>query len=585
MLDPNVNRLDYGDLLNPPEGYKLDFAVGCTYSLELDALIGAAMALGLSEESDSEIIQNPLCVLNALRRTGDKLLLFCQAGQIHLPKKQNRLHMLLEDMVAEVMLKKKGRYPSFHPKIWLIRYMSEEGKAHYRFIVLSRNLTFDQSWDVALCLDGEVGKETNKNTPLSDFIEYLDYFVPRDEKRREKRNKLKKLAKELRWVNFKSDMKFEFAPTGIAGHEAQKRVLAGEGYDEITVVSPFLSKGMMNSIASKLKAGKQLCLLTREKSLGTLGDELFNAVKAHILRDILFSGENGEESVQRELHAKMYLSKKGDTRELYVGSLNASENAFLYNVEFGVKLSGSNLAKENVFNGVLYGENLPAEEVRFLKEHEKDKEERLDLDIRRVVRAEPYAFVTENSSFYDVRIKFNEAAFEHEVLICPLFMNCYKKVETEVVFENMELTRLSTFYKVKVRGNTELEKIIIIPTEGIPEDRDKAVLSMEIDKNSDNFFRYIMYLLGDDMAAADAELMQSEAYGETGKGVNTSYILPSLYERMLKITAKEPQRLKEVEFLLDAIKDDGVVPEEFKSLYEIFEEAVRENGKRRKRRI
>ena len=94
-----------------------------------------------------------------------------------------------------------------------------------------------------------------------------------------------------------------------------------------------------------------------------------------------------------------------------------------------------------------------------------------------------------------------------------------------------------------------------------------------------------MYLLGDDMAAADAELMQSEAYGETGKGVNTSYILPSLYERMLKIAAKEPQRLKEVEFLLDAIKDDGVVPEEFKSLYEIFEEAVRENGKRRKRRI
>ena len=117
MLDPHKNRLDYGKLLTPPEGYRLDFAIGGTYSLDLDALICAAMAMGLGEESDSELINNPLCILNALRRTGDKLLLFCQAGQIHLPQKTKKLHILLEDMVAEVMLKRHGRYPSFHPKI------------------------------------------------------------------------------------------------------------------------------------------------------------------------------------------------------------------------------------------------------------------------------------------------------------------------------------------------------------------------------------------------------------------------------------------------------------------------------------
>ena len=46
MLNPNNDRLDYGQILAPPAGYDLDFAVGTTYSLDLDALVGASLALG-----------------------------------------------------------------------------------------------------------------------------------------------------------------------------------------------------------------------------------------------------------------------------------------------------------------------------------------------------------------------------------------------------------------------------------------------------------------------------------------------------------------------------------------------------------
>ena len=49
MLNPNQDRLDYGQVLTPPVGFRLDFAVGTTYSLDLDALVGACIALGLSE--------------------------------------------------------------------------------------------------------------------------------------------------------------------------------------------------------------------------------------------------------------------------------------------------------------------------------------------------------------------------------------------------------------------------------------------------------------------------------------------------------------------------------------------------------
>ena len=61
MLNPNNDRLDYGQVLAPPDGYILDFAIGTTYSLDLDALVGACIALGLSEETDSDLMKNPIC--------------------------------------------------------------------------------------------------------------------------------------------------------------------------------------------------------------------------------------------------------------------------------------------------------------------------------------------------------------------------------------------------------------------------------------------------------------------------------------------------------------------------------------------
>ena len=102
MLNPNNDRLDYGQILAPPAGYYLDFAVGTTYSLDLDALVGASLAMGLSEETDSELMNNPVCLLEALRSTGDKVALFCEGGQIHMPSKVTSLYILLEKMVFSV---------------------------------------------------------------------------------------------------------------------------------------------------------------------------------------------------------------------------------------------------------------------------------------------------------------------------------------------------------------------------------------------------------------------------------------------------------------------------------------------------
>ena len=82
QTNSNRDRLDYGKVLLPPEGYVLEKAVGTTYSLDLEALTVISIVLGLKEEADSELLHNPLSMLNALQKVSGKLLVFCEAGQI-----------------------------------------------------------------------------------------------------------------------------------------------------------------------------------------------------------------------------------------------------------------------------------------------------------------------------------------------------------------------------------------------------------------------------------------------------------------------------------------------------------------------
>lgn len=64
--DSNRDRTDYSSILMPPDGYRLDRAVGTTYSLDLEALTAVAICLGLSEETDSKLMQKELCNLCAI---------------------------------------------------------------------------------------------------------------------------------------------------------------------------------------------------------------------------------------------------------------------------------------------------------------------------------------------------------------------------------------------------------------------------------------------------------------------------------------------------------------------------------------
>ena len=85
-FDQSANRVDYGELLIEDPTYELEQAVGMTYSLDMEALMGIPLCLGMRGEMTSGQGKNPLYVLEAIRRTGEKLSIFCNAGCIKVPK-------------------------------------------------------------------------------------------------------------------------------------------------------------------------------------------------------------------------------------------------------------------------------------------------------------------------------------------------------------------------------------------------------------------------------------------------------------------------------------------------------------------
>ena len=179
------DRINYGEVLIPPVGFRLERAVGTTYSLDLETLTAVSIALGLIEDTDSELINNPISMLSALQKISDRIVVFCEAGQIKLPVKSNALCLTLEKMLVPVSIpfdKKMNRYPAFHPKTWLLEYSNAEGEKQYRFVVMSRNMTFDHSWDVACAMDGAVSSVGGIDSqPIVDFLIFLKiYFVVGD---------------------------------------------------------------------------------------------------------------------------------------------------------------------------------------------------------------------------------------------------------------------------------------------------------------------------------------------------------------------------------------------------------------------
>ena len=68
------------DALRPPAGYRVDVAVGTTYSLNLTALLLAPLSFALFDQGSADELGavDPIRLLEAVRRYADRTTVFCK---------------------------------------------------------------------------------------------------------------------------------------------------------------------------------------------------------------------------------------------------------------------------------------------------------------------------------------------------------------------------------------------------------------------------------------------------------------------------------------------------------------------------
>ncbi len=373
MLEPNNRRL-LREALRPPAGYTLDRAISTTFSLDLMALLAIPVSFTFFQlkDHDGPPQVDPLALLEALRRYAGQITVFCQAGQIHVPKHVQLLMGYLENSVHEVQAP-QSPHGVFHPKLTVLRYTAMPDSSveeplppvAYRLLCSSRNLTFDRSWDTLLILDGPLAAHrTNafaRNRPLAQFLRELPLMTIHPMTDAAIAN-VNSMADELLKVDFQTPDGFsemEFCPLGfdwtpewpILKH---RRTLAMAPFLDDGFIKRFKNEEIPLGVISRIDSLNELSLdnlrgLNAAWYMNTAADSPVSSDE-EISTAMPVDGPDDAELPDRieltpaiqlhGLHAKLFVSDDGWDGHVWTGSANATTAAFERNVEFLVHLIG-----------------------------------------------------------------------------------------------------------------------------------------------------------------------------------------------------------------------------------------------------
>jgi hypothetical protein len=597
MLDYKRNRLDYGEMLIPPQGYRLAKAIAATYSLDLNTLLSIPIALFYAQTLEGTGEGERIQLLEAIQRCPDVLRIYHQKGRIRVPRNQNRLYGLLEDCVVGVL--PKSADSSFHPKVWILRYESDSGPVRYRLIVLSRNLTYDRSWDIAANLDGDVTETLQeRNQPLVDFARYLidhETFVGG-----------KSFLEGLSRVEFSPPKgfngNFRFHPIGIGKYRNPIQSQTGEG---VICITPFVHDTAIAKLRQNVPV--QRWLFGRREELRRLKKETLEGINTYCLSSVIVDGEsisNSEdgdsEPLEQNLHAKLFIYKrKGRGNIWFVGSANATKAAFERNVEFLLEMRGSSDAVqfETILDDLLGPERdvgvfelfqLSAELV------DEDTQQALEQRVRQLefdlfdslelIRAE--LVQSENTRNFDLLFTLQPggtAWTDLEVKLAPFNSEHTTQVlapagPTEFRFENINESNLSRFLCFEIYHNKELQRTFLMKIDiaGMPTSRISKIIKGII-SDRDKFFEYLRFLLADDFDKEAGNGGNDGGIKQVDDASSLWDVTSPILEQLLISASRRPGRLKEIDGIIQQLMEgdeNRVVPQEFLTLWEAFREVI-----------
>lgn len=320
MLEPDI-RAVLTEQLRPPVGYRLVHAVGTTLTLDLTTLLSIPLAFAGRDARDSN---DPVAILDSLRRHSDRIDVFCQAGMIAVPQRATDLLALLEGTVHPVW--RDGGL--FHPKVWVLEYEDDAGSNSYRMLCGSRNLTADRSWDLMVRLDSTTDGGA-PGEPLADFVRFLPTTLvqPLPEPRRARMEQLADRLQTVRWELPTDVRTMRFHPIGIDNRP-------GPDYDgkRHLIVAPFLTDGGIELTTAPRSV--HIDVVSRPDSFERLSTQTLERIEPWVL-DVATQDDEAElqgDNALRGLHAKAVFLDRGDGSRVFMGSANATEAAYRNNV-------------------------------------------------------------------------------------------------------------------------------------------------------------------------------------------------------------------------------------------------------------
>lgn len=601
MLNPNIRSI-YTSALMPPPGMVFSEAIATTYSMDPSLMLEAPVYLALMAGDGSGSQRDVLCVLEAIRRLSSKITAYVQRGHMAVPSHATTLYSLLESMVVQVTSPHGG---VFHPKLWLIRFTSPSGGDQLlRLVVLSRNLTTDRSWDLSLQLEGAItGRPRSENRPLAELIRRLPQWATGNVGE-DRVAQAARMAEDVRRTQWE-------LPPGLNQYAASFYVPGIDGCGWIpdrslrmAVISPFCSSRAIERLVAT--TDEAVALISRPDALTALDPATRRRFGHCMCLDEAAETDDGEDDpkdVDRDangLHAKAYIFERRHYKNythIVMGSANATDAALVAgkNIELLVELVGQTKTVGGIdalINPEGLGEYLVPFTVDGQDEPDADRqaaeaaveaardtlaEAGLTLLCRRAEGEERYRLL--------LRGRIPELGGIRSCKAWPITLTADHAVVVShgegdrVLSEGISsasVTGLIAFEILTRHPDVACRFVLNLPVEGVPEDRDAAVLQTIIN-NEEGFLRYLLLLLGENETGVGADDHGHGTFAKWLSAMGAGDDVP-LLEELTRTFCRTPERLDEVRRLIHDLTANSsaqeIVPRRFTELWTVFESAM-----------
>lgn len=544
-------------------GYRLEAAIGTTYSLDLETLLEVPLALGELTASAEQYLQRPYYLLDVINKVSSKFCVYCNAGSIYNPYRKEeiddthsnaligeRILTLLEDSVCQVETEgHHNSFASFHPKIWMILEQNKEtDDRQLKVLVMSKNLTYAADMDVSCVITGKVMRRNathaaqEKHRPLLALLEWLGKFS-KIKQQKEILHLLKEAIPCVEKFDIDTNLfdDYAFHLMGIPGYDGKECIydmLAHSG--DTIVISPFIDYSTIEKVSKR--KGQKL-LITQPNSctheiLDLLPDQVYSTKLSLTTPD--------EESTIVNLHEKIYFTNDYRGNRLILGSTNATKNGFERNVELLLSLrfaphkaSFSKIKEQFIFDGkdCAFEKAIPCT----IDSAAQDEQRALQLCIRRAIAVIQNAEVEkEDNGTYRIIVKSKPFHSQEELSIYPIYGESKKQpFSTQIVFSGLPLTDLTELYILACR---DMRVVIKINTWKMPSDRKQKIYDNLLN-TTDKVMDYLAYMLSMDPDSYIEEINNRETTGNRTEASVVSFNGLSLYEDLLRTAYCHPERI------------------------------------------